>query len=175
MDAVVNCRNSHVIAYHPSDISPMFQTNNPASLMVFGATASDGSVINPYFIAAGLKISTKAYLDYLKTTLLPWMEQNFGLDNVMLIQDSAPSHNSKATQGFLGEKVPFFVRANIWPSNSSDLNLLAYFLWHRLQAKTNASPHSSVKILKMGIMHVTHKIKRAEVVVAAKQFHSHVE
>ena len=62
-----------------------------------------------------------------KTFLLPWMEQNFGLDNVVLIQDSPPSHTSIATQAFLGEKAPFFVRAKIWPSNSPDLNLLDYF------------------------------------------------
>ena len=102
VDAKVNYRNSNVIAYDPSDVQPVFQTKNSTSLMVFGTVASDGSVVNSHFITAGLKIITKKYL-------LPWMDHNFRLDNVVLIQDSVPNHTSKATQGFLGdEKVLFF-------------------------------------------------------------------
>ena len=96
VDVNVNRRNSLILAYDSSDIPPVFQTKNPASLMVSGAVASDGIVLNPHFTANGLKICTKEYLDILNTPLLPWMEQNFGLDNVVLIQDSAPSHISKA-------------------------------------------------------------------------------
>ena len=164
-----------MIAYNHSDVPPVFETKNPASVMVFGAAASDGSVMDPRFIESGLKIGTKEYLDILKNSLLPWMEQKFGLDNVVLIQDSAPCHGSKATQAFLGEKVPFFVRAKIWPSSSPDLNLLDYFLWGVLQARTNASPHSSVNSLKTCIVRATRKIKKAEVAAAAKRFRSRVE
>ena len=75
--------------------------------MVVRVAANDGSVMNPHFIAAGLKISTKEYLNILKTSQLSWREQNFGLDNVVLIYIySVPSHTSKETQAFLGEKVP---------------------------------------------------------------------
>ena len=63
----------------------------------------------------------------------------------------------------LGEKVRYFVRADIWPSNSPDLNLLDYILWGVLQARTNALPHSSAKSLKTYIVRVTSEIKRAEV------------
>ena len=71
VDAEVNRRNSRVIAYNPSDVPLVFQTKNPASLMLFGATANDGSVMNAHFITASLKISTKEYLDILKNSLLP--------------------------------------------------------------------------------------------------------
>ena len=84
-DAKVNRRNSRVIAYDPSDVSPVFQMKNPTSLMVYGAAASDRSVINPHFIVAGLKIGTKEYMEILKTSHLPRMDQIFGLDNVALI------------------------------------------------------------------------------------------
>ena len=70
MDAQVNCRNSRLIAQDRTDALPVFQTKNPASLIVFGAAASDGSVLNPHFIAAGLMISTKKNLYILKTSLL---------------------------------------------------------------------------------------------------------
>ena len=64
-------RNSRIFAYDPSDVPPVFQTKNLASLMVSGASVSDGSVMNPHFIAASLKINIKEYLDILKTSLLP--------------------------------------------------------------------------------------------------------
>ena len=70
VDVEVNRRNSCIIAFNPSDVPPVFQTKNPASFGVFGAAASDGSVMNPHFIAGRLKISTKECLDILKASLL---------------------------------------------------------------------------------------------------------
>ena len=103
--------------------------------------------MNPHFIAACLKIGTTGYLEVSRTSPVERMEQNFGLDNVVLIGDSAPSHTTKATLAFLGEKVSFFARADIWPSNIPHLNLLEYL-------KTNASPQSSIKSWKTCIVRV---------------------
>ena len=61
VDAEVNRKNSHIIAYDPFLI---------LSLMVFGAAESDGSVKNPDFVASGLKIASKNYLDIFKYSLL---------------------------------------------------------------------------------------------------------
>ena len=69
-DADVNDRNSRVIAYDPSDVPPVFQIKNPASL-IDGAAVSDVRVMNPHFIAAGLKIGAKEYKNILGTSLLP--------------------------------------------------------------------------------------------------------
>lgn len=80
-----------------------------ASIMVSGTVAGDGSISDPQFIEFGLKIGTKEYLDILDNSLLPWMEQKFGIDNVVFIRDSAQCHRSKATQTFLSENIPFFV------------------------------------------------------------------
>ena len=49
------------------------QSKNPASVMVFAAVASDGKVMPPHFIDAGLKINTAEYLKILKDVLMPWM------------------------------------------------------------------------------------------------------
>lgn len=54
VDAEVNRQNSRVIAADPSEVPPVLQTKNPASAMVFGAVASDGTIMDPYFIEAGL-------------------------------------------------------------------------------------------------------------------------
>ena len=56
---------------NPSDAPPVFETKNPITLMVFDAVVNDGSVMNPHFIEAGLKIGTKEYHDILKISLLP--------------------------------------------------------------------------------------------------------
>ena len=119
--------------------------------MISGAVASDGSVMPLHFINAGLKVNTAQYIAILKTILLPWMEKKFGLDNVVLVQDSAPCHGSKITQTFLANNVPFFVYSDIWSSNSPDFNDLDYFVWRAVQSKVNASPKASVAKLKRSI------------------------
>lgn len=98
LDPEVNHRNSRVIAYDSSDVRPhpVFETKNPASVMVFGAVMSDGSVMDPHYTKSGLKNDTKEYLDILNNSLLPSMEQKFEVDNVVLIQ------GSKSTQALLG-------------------------------------------------------------------------
>ncbi|QQP35802.1 Hypothetical protein FKW44_020691, partial [Caligus rogercresseyi] len=53
-------------------------TKNPADVMVFGALASDG-----------LKINTVENVHILEEVFFPWMDEKFGLDNVVLVQDSA--------------------------------------------------------------------------------------
>ena len=45
VDAVVNRHNARLIAIDPSEVPSVFQTKNPASVMVFDAVASDWSVI----------------------------------------------------------------------------------------------------------------------------------
>ncbi|QQP50813.1 Putative LOC100197594 [Caligus rogercresseyi] len=55
--------------------------------MVFGAVASDGSLM-PHFVEAGLKINTVEYVHILEEVFFSWMDEKFGLDNVVLIQDS---------------------------------------------------------------------------------------
>ena len=53
VDEVANRRNSRVIASNPDDVSPVMNSKNPASVMVFGAVASDGRVMPPHFIPPG--------------------------------------------------------------------------------------------------------------------------
>ena len=107
--------------------------------MVFGAVASDGSVMPPHFIDANLKVNTAQYIAIFKTILLLWMEKRFVLDNVVLVQDSAPCHGFEITQTFLVNNIPFFVKSDIWPSNSSNLNVLDYFVLGVVQSEVNAS------------------------------------
>ena len=89
VDEVANHQNTQVIAYDPSDVFPVMQSKNPASVMVFAAVASDGRVMPPHFIEAGLKINMAEYLNVLNDVLLPWIHRYYDATNVMLVQDCA--------------------------------------------------------------------------------------
>ena len=122
VDEVANCRNSWFIAKDPSCVPPVMRSKHPASVMVFGVVASDGKVMPPHFIDAGLKINTAEYLKILKEVLLPWIKKNYDPIKVIFIQDSAPAHRSKTVQKFLKRELPLFVPSTIWPSSLPDLN-----------------------------------------------------
>ena len=88
-------------------IRPVMQSKNPASVMVFVAVASDGRVMPPHFIKAGLKINTAEYLNILNDVLLPWIYRYYDATKVMLVQDSA--HGAKQVQTYLKKNLPLFV------------------------------------------------------------------
>lgn len=133
MDEVANYQNMHVIACDPSTVHPVMQSKNPVSVMVFAAVASDGMVMPPHFIEAGLKINTAEYLKILNDVLLPWICRNYDTTKIMLIQDSAPAHGAKQVQTYLKENLPLFVLKDIWPSSSPDLNVCNYWLFSMLE------------------------------------------
>jgi len=50
-----------------------------------------------------------------------------------IMQDSAPSHRTKATQNFLRDNTPDFISSQEWTPHSPDLNPLDYSVWDILQ------------------------------------------
>ena len=71
VDEVANRQNTRVIAFDPSEVPPVIQSKNPASVMVSVAVKSDGKVMPPHFIESGLKINTSEYLKILKDVSMP--------------------------------------------------------------------------------------------------------
>ena len=47
--------------------------------MVFGVVSSEGYIIPPHIFEVGLKVNTKAYLDVLKSVVIPWCNQTLGM------------------------------------------------------------------------------------------------
>ena len=92
------------------------QRKNPDSVMVFVTVASDGKVMPPHFIEAGLKINTAEYLKILKDVLMPWIRRNYDPFKVMLVQDSALVHGAKKVQDFLKENLPLMARRIFGPA-----------------------------------------------------------
>ena len=77
VDEVANKQNTQIISFDTSAVPPVMQSKNPASVMVFAAVASDGKVMPPHFIKAGLKINTAEYLKILKDVLMLWIRRSY--------------------------------------------------------------------------------------------------
>ena len=99
VDEVSNKQNIRIVAFDPSEVPPVMQSINPASVMVFAAVASDGKMMPPHFIEAGLKINKAEYLEILKDILMPWIRRNYDPFKMMLVQDCACAW-SKESSGF---------------------------------------------------------------------------
>lgn len=174
VDEVANRQNTRVIASDPSEVPPVMQSKNPASVMVFAAVASDGKVMPPHFIEAGLKINAEEYLKILKDVLMPWIRRNYEPFNVMLIQDSAPAHGAKKVQDFLKENLPLFVPKDIWPSSSPDLNVCDYWLFGVIEGESNVTSHPSVNSLKTAIRQAFRNLDPEDVKRSCSRFRSRI-
>ena len=174
VDEVGNRRNTRVIACNPSEVPPLMNSKNPASVMVFAAVASDGTVMPPHFIEVGLKINVAEYLKILKDILLPWTRKHFDPSQVMLIQDSAPAHGTKQVQNFLKENFPLFVPKAVRPSCSPDLNVCDYYLFSVIERESNATPHPNLGFLKAAIKCAFRKLDPYEVRKSCAGFRSRI-
>ena len=148
---VANRQTPRVIAFDPSEVPPVTQSKNPASVMVFAAVASNGKVMPPHFIEARLKINTAEYLKILKKFLMPWIRRNYDPFKVRLVRDSAPSHEAKKVQDFLKENLLLMIPKDIRTSSFPDLNVCDYWLFGVIEGESNVTAHPSVNSLKAAI------------------------
>ena len=175
VDEVPNRHNARIIALSPADVPPVMQSKNPASVMVFGAMASDGRMMPPHFIEAGLKINTAEYMKILQDVMLPWIIRHYDRTQVMFVQDSAPAHGSRTVQDYLKQKMPLFVPKDMWPSSSPDLNPCDYWMWGVIEAHSNAVAHNSVNNLKDAIRSAFRSVKAAQVKRACTAFRGRIQ
>ena len=155
----------------------MIQSKNPASVMVFAAVASDGKVMPPHFIEAGLKINTAENLKILKDVLMQWIRRKYDPFKVMLVvQDSEPAHEAKKVQdgSVLKFNLPWMVPKDIWPSSSPDLNVCDYWLFGVIEGKSNVTSHPSVNSLKAFIRRAIRNLDPEDVKRSCSRFRSRI-
>ena len=75
------------------------------------------------------KFNTKAYLDVLKSVVIPWCNQVAGGRPWVWEQGSVPAHKFKETKAWLQKECYDLVPFSHWPPFSPDLNPLDYFIW----------------------------------------------
>ena len=122
------------------NVPRVMKTKFPATVMVFGVVSSEGHIMPPNIFEVGLKVTTKVYLDVLKSVVIPWCSQVAGVRPWMWQQDLAPAHKSKETQVWLQKECYDFVPFSYWLPSSLDLNLPDYFIWSYVENITNMTP-----------------------------------
>ena len=94
------------IATNNRDMPRVMKTKFPTTVMVFGVVSSEGHIMPPDIFEVGLKVSTKVYLDELKSMVIPWCNQVAVGKPWVWQQDSEPAHMSKETQAWLQKDLP---------------------------------------------------------------------
>ena len=65
------------IATNNRDV-PRVMKKFPATVMVFGVVSNEGHIMPPHIFEVSLKVSTKVYLDVVKSVVIPWCNQMAG-------------------------------------------------------------------------------------------------
>jgi inhibitor of nuclear factor kappa-B kinase subunit alpha len=122
----------------PKDKLAVQRFQNVSRVMVWGGFSRNVK-LPLLFIEAGVKINTNYYIEHvLKNHLLAHASNLIPDGNYCFQQDSAPSHQSKATQEWCRRNLPHFISSQEWPASSPDLNPLDYFAWGYLLSKTGS-------------------------------------
>jgi len=106
------------------------------------------------------KVNQKTYLDFLKT-LLPECRRLYPDSDFVFMQDSAPSHRTKATKIFLRDNTPDFISSQEWTPHSPDLNSLDYSVWaisQELVYEGRREPFANLKHLQNVIRDKWHDV-----------------
>jgi len=105
------------------------------SVMV-SVTVSKLGCSDLFFVAPGVKVDGAYYRDTLLTQqMLPAIRRMSGhsRDCFVFQQDSAPAHRALDTIQLLCRETPDFIRPELWPPNSQDLNPVDYKIWGLMQ------------------------------------------
>nr|VZI48920.1 unnamed protein product [Spirometra erinaceieuropaei] len=124
--------NLPFLGCHCSRTSRIGLSKHPASVMVFGLIASDGKVMLPVFIKAGVRVNTDVYLNVHQKHVMPSIDSIYTLDGDVVFQQdvaAAPLRSRKA-QKRLEDHMPYFWHKDMWPPSSN-------------------KPHDSIEALKV--------------------------
>ncbi|XP_059081941.1 uncharacterized protein LOC131879599 [Tigriopus californicus] len=121
-----NRQNDRFYACNLEDIPlynrSVFIRQHPAHVMVWAGVSDDGRKTPLVVIPEGTKVNSDAYINLLEEELLPWIQQQHWEHGYAFMQDGAPAHTSKKTQGWCKANLMDFWDKNTWPPSSPDLN-----------------------------------------------------
>lgn len=174
-DQKVNKKNNRWLCSDPSDVPIVMATKFPATVMVLGVVSNKGDVMPPHVFEAGLRVNADVYLDVLRNTVKPWMDEVAGDRPYIWQQDGAPAHTAKKVQEWCKNSFPYFWEKDVWPPSSPDLNPLDFFVWGVAERDTNRSPHNTKQSLIDSIMEVFSNFDREAVVTACSRVRPRLE
>ena len=136
LQAPNNKQNDRVYGVNLSDIREKGHSEKskfPSTVMVSAGISKLGKT-SIHFVTPGAKINSAYYCNEVLSQLLPEMERLSNGDYIFQ-QDGARSHTSKATLAYLEEHCCQFLKPDLWPPNSPDLNPCDYAIWGTLEAR----------------------------------------
>ena len=100
----------------------------------------DNELVGPFRIEDGVKMNSETYCAFLERSFLPWLKKKrLALrEQIILMQDNAPSHASKFSRGWLESKGFVGSRLMDWPACSPDINCIENF-WSALKQRVYAN------------------------------------
>ncbi|QQP56808.1 Transposable element tcb1 transposase [Caligus rogercresseyi] len=96
--------------------------------MSLGFVASNGKAMPLIWFPTGYRLNAVDYVKILQEKFLPWVQENFPDNNVVLQQDGAPAHTAKVTQEFLGQHMQFWSKEMCPPPEPGRQSLRLLFL-----------------------------------------------
>lgn len=133
------------------------QPLKPDKILVWCAVSSQ-RIIGPFFFDETVK--GENYLNMLMSYFWPRLYRSKNGTISYFQQDGAPAHRTKQVQAWLKSKFgDRFVKSDLWPARSPDLNPCDYFLWGYLKDKVYASMPQTVEELKEKIKIEIEKIR----------------
>ena len=121
--------------------------------------------------------SLSLYINFLKSSLLSECCRLYPDNDFVFMQDSAPSHRTKATQNFLRDNTPDFISSQEWRPHLPDLNSLDYSVWDILQElvyEGKREPFANLKDLQNIIRDKWHDVDDQTVRKAILQWKRHL-
>ncbi|KAF2350228.1 hypothetical protein FHG87_019015 [Trinorchestia longiramus] len=143
---------------------------NAQSVMVWVAVAATGR--SPLvFVPCWVKMNSERYIFLiLESKLLPRAIEHFQSSPWSLQQDSTPSHGCNVTQTWIQRNIPSFIRKDVWPTRSPDLNPLDFSIWSILETRVLAISYVSLESLKAKLRREWEIIPQEQIRVACDAF-----
>ena len=157
------------IATNNRDMSRVMKTKFPAMVMVFGVLSSQGQIMPPHIFEVCLKVTTKVYVDVLKSVVIPWCNQ-LGVASGLGAGPQVQRDSDLASEGVLR----LCTLLSLAPS-SPDLSLLDYFAWSYVDNITNMTSHNTKASLIAAIRRVFAELSPVLVEKECSQFRILIE
>lgn len=145
------------------------------SLIVWAGICARGKIALVFFNEKQ-RLTGEVYRQMLQETVIPRIWRLYPNDDAILLQDGATCHTARATQTFLEENLPAFIRKNEWPPMSPDANPCDFRLWQWMNRKVYADGHPrTIDELRRKILAAWKQLDNATIKMWMSEFKPRIE
>lgn len=130
--------------------------------MIWGGACFEGRK-KLHLVKRGAKIKSEYYVNNILKPFLKTDEKKLFPDrDYFSQQDSAPSHDSKATICFMNQNLPFIPPSD-WPSKSPNLSPMDFFVWNALKRILNTIEFSDMASFRRALKRAWRRIPQGQI------------